>query len=107
MTPQCGLYLSVYLFGEENFKRSELMTGLKSVYEKQGPFEMTELPDHLAVVLKQNALFSEEEWGELVLMGLTGAIPKIIELLEKNDNPYVFLLKATQELLLKTEKVYV
>ncbi|MBZ0166069.1 MAG: nitrate reductase molybdenum cofactor assembly chaperone [Candidatus Omnitrophica bacterium] len=106
VTPQCGLYISVHLFGEENYKRAELMTGLKTVYEKTSPYEMTELPDHLAVILKQRALFSEEEWTELAAMCLKPVVPKISALLEKNNNPYAFLLKTIHELLVKMEKVY-
>lgn len=106
VTPQCGLYITVHLFGEENYKRAELMTGLKAVYEKMAPFEMTELPDHLAVILKQRASFSEEEWAELTAMCLKPVVPKIIALLEKNNNPYAFLLKTIHELLVKMEKVY-
>lgn len=105
--PQCSLYLSVHLFGEESFKRSELMAGLKGVYEKYGAFEMTELPDHLAVVLKQNTLFEEGEWTELVSMCVLPAIPKIIGELEKHKNPYALVLKAIQTLLTESERACV
>lgn len=104
--PLCGLYLSVYLFGEENYKRSELMTGLKSIYDTHGEYGMSELPDHLAVILKKNSLFSAEEWSELVSMCLIPAMPKLIKILEKNNSPYGFLIKTIQELLVNTEKVY-
>ncbi len=107
VTPQCGLYVSVHLFGEDNYKRAELMTGLKAVYEKQGLCEMTELPDHLSVILKQQDSFNEEEWSEMTAMCLRPVFPKIIELLEKNNNPYSFLLKTIQEVVVKMEKVYV
>lgn len=106
VTPKCSLYLSVQLFGEESFKRAELMAGLKSTYEKHQPFEMTELPDHLSVVLKQSAFFSEEEWAELVSMCILPALPKIARDLETNQNPYSLVLKAVG-LLLKLEKVHV
>lgn len=105
--PQCSLYLSIHLFGEESFKRAELMTGLKSVYEKHGPFGMTELPDHLGVVLKLNSLFEEEEWSELTAMCLLKALPKMITELEKRENVYVLILKAIRLILTETEKDHV
>ena len=105
--PKCSLYLSVQLFGEESFKRAELMAGLKSTYEKKRAFEMTELPDHLSVVLKQNALFSEEEWAELVSMCILPALPKIMRDLKANQNPYALVLKAVETLMLMLENVHV
>src|SRR3989338_2686941 len=63
LMPQCSLYISVHLFGEESFKRAELMAGLKSVYENHGVTTVTELPDPFALVLKHNALFNYEEWS--------------------------------------------
>src|SRR3990167_3171137 len=66
LMPKCSLYISVHLFGEESFKRSELMAGLKGVYERHGALQMSELPDHLAVVLKRNFLLNDEEWSEFI-----------------------------------------
>lgn len=105
--PKCSLYLSVQLFGEESFKRAELMAGLKCAYEKHKTFEMTELPDHLSVVLKQNALFNEEEWAELVSMCILPALPKIARDLKANQNPYALVLKVVETIMLKLEKVHV
>ncbi len=105
--PQCSLYLSIHLFGEESFKRAELMTGLKSVYEKHGPFGMTELPDHLGVVLKLNSLFEDSEWFELVTFCISQALPKMIAELEKRENVYVLILKAVQLILAETEQDHV
>ena len=107
LMPKCSLYLSVHLFGEESFKRAELMAGLKSVYEKHGVSGMTELPDHLAVILKQRALFDEEEWSELVAMCILPALPRMIGYLQKNSNPYAHILNAIQILLMEMEKAHV
>ncbi|MBI5415805.1 MAG: molecular chaperone TorD family protein [Candidatus Omnitrophica bacterium] len=105
--PKCPLYLSVHLFGEESFKRAELMTGLKTVYERHNRFEMTELPDHLALVLKNNEIFEDEEWAELVSMCILPALPKMIRGLEKCGNSYALVLKAVQALLMEREKAHV
>lgn len=107
LMPQCSLYISVHLFGEESFKRAELMAGLKSVYESRGATASTELPDHLAVVLKQNALLNDEEWSEFVAMCLLPVIPIMVKKLEKNANPYSFILKTIPELFVGAEKVHV
>jgi len=107
LMPKCSLYLSVHLFGEESFKRAELMAGLKGVYERHSPFESTELPDHLAVILKRSTLFGEEEWSDLVSMCMVPAISKMTRLLEKTGNSYACILKAVQILLVRLEKVHV
>lgn len=107
LMPRCSLYISVHLFGEESFKRAELMAGLKIAYERQGALETTELPDHLAVILKQNTLLDDEEWSEFVTMCILPALPVMISKLEKNGNPYAFVLKTIQELLVEVEKAHV
>lgn len=107
LMPKCSLYLSVHLFGEESFKRAELMAGLKTVYERHNRFETTELPDHLALVLKNNEMFEDEEWAELVSMCMVPAITRMTGLLEKNGNPYACILKAVQILLVRLEKAHV
>lgn len=107
LAPASSLYVSVQLFGEESFKRAELMAGLKAIYERQGMNSLTELPDHLAVILKQNFCFADEDWCELVNLCLKPALSGMISKLEKNNNPYSFILKSVRELLIKTEKVHV
>ena len=107
LMPQCPLYLSVHLFGEESFKRSQLMVGLKNSYEEKGALAMSELPDHLAVVLRHNALLDDEEWSELAAMGILPAIQIMISKLEKYSNPYALVLKTLQALLQEAEKVHV
>lgn len=105
--PRCSLYLSVQLFGEESFKRAELMAGLKSAYEKHQVYEMVELPDHLAVILKNNDVFKDEDWAELVSMCILPALPGLIGELEKSKNPYSLLLKAIRVFMKQQEKICV
>lgn len=107
VSPRCSLYLSVHLFGEESFKRAEFMAGLKEVYQRGVFHEEAELPDHLAVVLKHNDLFLEEEWAELVSMCLLPALGKMTKDLEAAGNPYSLILNAAAALLKETEKAYV
>ncbi|MCC6758960.1 MAG: nitrate reductase molybdenum cofactor assembly chaperone [Candidatus Omnitrophica bacterium] len=107
LMPECSLYLSVHLFGEESFRRAELMAGLKATYERNGAWASTELPDHLAVVLKQSVALSPEEWADLVSMAIIPALPIMIDKLEKNKNPYALVLKAVQVYLVEMEKPHV
>ena len=79
------------------------MAGLKGVYERHEAYGLAELPDHLSVVLKKNGLFGEEEWEELVSLGILPALVKMLGVLEKSGNPYALVLKAVQTLL--TEEV--
>lgn len=104
---QCSLYVSIHLFGEESFKRAELMAGLKRVYDSHGVVGTTELPDHLALLLLNNALFPEDEWHELVAMAILPAIIKMIDNLEKRNNPYALALKAVHTLLIERERAHV
>lgn len=106
LMPSCALYLSMHLFGEESFKRAELMAGLKSVYERRDRFPLSELPDHLAVVLKKNVLLSPEEWREFVSLCLMPALVLMIKKMEKEGHPYGFVLKALRELLTAGECSY-
>lgn len=99
ISPQCVPYLSVFLFGEESFKRAELMTGLKAAYENAGFDCGPELPDHLAVVLRFAAAFEPEEWAELMCWCVPGPLKAMIAGLEKAGNPYVHVLMAVRAVL--------
>lgn len=94
VAPQCVPYLSVHVFGEESFKRAQLMTGLRESYARAGFNHDGELPDHLAVVLRFFPCFSEDERLELVHYCLVDAIEKMSGSLKKADNPYVHVLCA-------------
>lgn len=104
LLPHCSLYISVPLFGEESFKRAELMAGLKRVYDGHGIDLSGELPDHLAVILRNTEVFPIEEWYELVSMAVLPAIAKMIVNLEKRENPYALVLKAVRSLLIERER---
>jgi len=94
VTPLCVPYLSVYLFGEDSFKRSELMMGLMSAYERAGWKLHGELPDHVAIVLQFAPHFDPGEWEELVEWCLLGPAARMAAHLEKKENPYGHLLRA-------------
>jgi nitrate reductase assembly molybdenum cofactor insertion protein NarJ len=77
------------------------MSGLNSLYlQKEFPLA-GELPDHLQLILKFTPHFSSEEWNDLAKLVLLPALPKMLECLERNKNPYQQLLKVLQMILLE------
>lgn len=100
------LYISVHLFGEESFKRSELMAGLKDVYSRAGLPPSTELPDHLAVILRHQAIFTPDEWRDCVTLCLLPALEIMIKKHEKIANPYSLVLAVVKDLLIEAENSY-
>ena len=101
VAPACVPYLSIHLFGEENFQRGEFMAGLQARYAQTGFNARGELPDHLAVVLRFAAQTDDRERRELVEFCLLGPVEKMIEALNE-ANPYRSLLEAVRGTLLDT-----
>lgn len=98
VTPTCVPYVSIHLFGEENFKRGEFMAALGARYAAAGFETRGELPDHLSVMLRFLAQTDEAERRELVRFCLLGPLGKMIAALS-DENPYRALLKAVREVL--------
>jgi nitrate reductase delta subunit len=98
VTPACVAYVSIHLFGEENFKRGEFMAGLHARYRQAGFDPRGELPDHLALLLRYTAQTEEAERRELVEFCLLGPIGKMIAALNE-ANPYRALLEAVRATL--------
>jgi nitrate reductase assembly molybdenum cofactor insertion protein NarJ len=80
--PVCSLYLSIHLFGEENYQRGEFMARLKQRLNEAGLDDRQELPDHLGLVLRYFPWAGENEQQELVRFCLLGPVNKMIALLE-------------------------
>jgi len=99
LNPACILYVSVHLFGEESFKRAQLMTGLDEAYGAAGFARGGELPDHLGVILRFAPHFSDEEWRDLCRLCLVGAAAKMRDALARSGNPYSYLLQSIHGLL--------
>jgi len=98
VTPSCVLYVSIHLFGEENFKRGEFMAGLQARYQQVGFATQGELPDHLSVLLRFTAQTDEAERRELIQFCLLGPLAKMIAALSE-ANPYRALLEAVRDTL--------
>ncbi len=94
LCPACAPYLSVHLFGEENYKRSSLMTGLMEAYSNVGISCNGELPDHIAVVLAALDVLDDELRHDLVSFCLVPALDKMEAELRRLDNPYLHAVLA-------------
>lgn len=90
-------YLSVHLFGEESFQRSELMAGLAEAYQRERLDPGAELPDHLATVLRLGPQLPE--WPELLLRCLLPAAAVMLDEARLAKSPYAQLLDALVEVL--------
>jgi nitrate reductase delta subunit len=99
LTPLCTPYLSVHVFGDESFKRAELMAGLAERYARCGHDTRREVPDHLGVVLEFAPRLDDEEWAELGTYCLSRAIPVMRGVLANAGNSHIHLLRAVSELL--------
>lgn len=98
ITPSCVAYVSIHLFGEENFKRGEFMATLKDRYTQLGFDDRGELPDHLSVLLRFAAIVDEDERRELYGFCLLSPLRKMIKSLEPS-NPYTPVLRAIETAL--------
>ena len=98
VTPSCVLYVSIHLFGEQNFKRGEFMATLQARYQQAGFDPRGELPDHLSALLRFAARTDEVERRDLVQFCLLAPVAKMIAALSES-NPYHALLEAVREAL--------
>lgn len=86
-------YIGHHLFGEE-IRRSLFMAELRGRYRECGVVENSEVPDHLANVLRfLGATQPGEERSELIHACLIPAIRHMLPALQP-DNPYTPLLEA-------------
>lgn len=88
LAPSCSPYLGSHIFGDESAGRAGLMVGLR-----MKGIASTELPDHVAEVLENAAVFDDEEWRELQHLVLLPALTKMQALLSPS-NPYRQLVAA-------------
>ena len=91
---RCDPYVSSQVFGQESYKRGQLMVGLVEAYTAAGLTWLPELPDHIAIILKNMACFSDTEWRDMVEHCLYEALLKMRAMLKGSTNPYAFLFDA-------------
>lgn len=97
--PSCVPYVSVHLFGDESFRRGRLMADLRAAYDRAGFDAGTELPDHLAVLLRFAPRLAPDELDELVIYCLVSPVAKMAGQLERTRNPYLHALEAVRLVL--------
>jgi len=99
LSPACTPYVSVHLFGAENYKRGEMMAQLRGAYTDYNFTYGSELPDHLAVLLRFLPHLPVTERRKLIRHSLLGPVHTMTMKLQKAENPYRFLLRAIWHLL--------
>lgn len=99
LSPVCAPYASVHLFGAESFKRAELMAGLIAAYERAGFDRGTELPDHIALLLRSAPGFDADEWEDLSALVLSPALEKMGGALDGAKSPWRHVVRAARIVL--------
>jgi nitrate reductase molybdenum cofactor assembly chaperone NarJ/NarW len=98
----CSLYVTGYIFGDENFDRGTLMSILGDRYAELGFNTNGELPDHLSILLVFSSWIDEEALNELIQFCLLQPVTEMVDRLKDSDNPYFFLLSSVL-VVLKTD----
>ena len=100
MQPVCYPYVGYHLFGE-SYKRGMFMAQLNKGYRERGFSAGTELPDHVAVVLRFLASGMDGDFGQALLSeGLVPALLKMEQAFgESSANPYADVIRALLYLL--------
>jgi nitrate reductase delta subunit len=95
MQPVCYPYVGYHLFGE-SYKRGMFMAQLNAGYRESGFSAGTELPDHVAVVLRFLALGMDGDFSQALLCeGLVPALAKMEQTFgEPSANPYADVIRA-------------
>lgn len=101
VAPVSSPYISVHLYGDENFDRGNLMATLASKFEERGFKNNTELPDHLAVLLRFSEYLTDEELDELVEHCLREPLENMLKALKgtKSPNLFYFPILSVRELI--------
>ncbi|MCW5823703.1 MAG: nitrate reductase molybdenum cofactor assembly chaperone [Cyanobacteria bacterium TGS_CYA1] len=90
----CSLYVTGYIFGDENFDRGTIMAIFNEQFETAGFNPGKELPDHLCCILKFAAHLDCETLQEMTDYCLLKPVESMIEQLKLSDNKYQQLLSA-------------
>jgi nitrate reductase delta subunit len=94
---RCGLHLTYHTHGDRRQRGLELVR-LKRRYAEAGlPFESSELPDHLTVLLEFAALRPEE--GTELLASFRAPLELVRAALHDRESPYAGVLDALCEAL--------
>lgn len=104
---ESSLYLGHHLFGED-WKRSALMTHLKSWYKSKNFDCATEMPDHLSVVLRFLGQYPDDpDAQEFITECLVPAVTRIIAGLQDQGGPYAAALHGLLVIVQTSQPVQV
>lgn len=100
LNPACCPYIAYHLFGE-SFKRGALMAKLRETYTEHGfASNLTELPDHLATLLRFVAACADEELAQEILTELVlPALRTMAAAFASGSNPYGDVLRSLLDTL--------
>lgn len=91
---EASLYVGHHLFGED-IRRSLFMAQLRERYRQTGLPDRTEVPDHLAEILRfLAAKDTDAETAELIHHCLIPAVEHMLRAAKTTDNPYPLLVQA-------------
>jgi nitrate reductase delta subunit len=91
----CSPYVGYQLFGN-SYKRGLFMARLNQGYRERGFSAGSELPDHVAIILRFLALGTEDDFSQALLReGLVPALSKMAQTFgDASDNPYSHVIGA-------------
>jgi nitrate reductase delta subunit len=99
LNPVCALELGWHLFGE-NYERGEFLVVMRGQLRRFGLPETTELPDHLAQVLRVLGRLPAAEADRLLSARVLPALEKMLAGLSRSESPFLHLLEAVRDVLL-------
>ncbi|MEX2116902.1 MAG: molecular chaperone TorD family protein [Bacteroidota bacterium] len=100
LNPVCSLDVGWHLYAE-NYDRGAFLVTMRGELRRHGIAEMTELPDHLPLVLKLLSRMPMEERTALIGESILPAMKKMIDGFRESDNPFLLLVKAVEAILLE------
>lgn len=102
LQPACHPYVGYQLCGESQ-QRTMFLIKLQQLYQQHGFQAGTELPDHLASMLRFIGTAADRSCcNELVSDGLLPSLEKMLQGLNDGEHPYADLLRALQNFLTAT-----
>lgn len=98
LSPMCSPHVGYHIFGE-SYKRGALMAQLREEYHNLGLSEGSEIPDHLAYLLKYcsvlvNIESKAEVHKELLNLILYPGLSKMVDSFADSTNPYKYLVES-------------
>jgi len=98
LNPVCSLELGWHLFGE-NYERGLLLVRMREELRRHGVEESSELPDHLAHVLRLIGRMESEPAADFVGACVLPALEKMLQAIGEKRNPFEHVLQAARTLL--------